>query len=130
MSPRSGWHSNDFHSSGHCLRYATSSGYGLPLEMLATSACLLIQRFTTESAALGAGQVLAAYVNGFGTDPLIGSPTPAQVTGTWVGSSGARLVLRPDGTFTASHLPPYVGQPTASPTCGWGAIRPLATAHG
>ncbi len=53
-----------------------------------------------------------AYFNGFGTDPVIGSPTGAQVWGTWVGSGGARLVLRPDGTFTASGLPPYVGQPT------------------
>jgi len=50
-----------------------------------------------------------AYFNGFGTDPVIGSPTRAQVTGTWVGDQGARLVLRPDGTFTASGLPPYVG---------------------
>jgi hypothetical protein len=52
-----------------------------------------------------------AYFNGFGTDPVIGSPTDAQVTGTWVGSGGATLVLKPDGSFTASRLPPYVGQP-------------------
>lgn len=53
-----------------------------------------------------------AYFNGFGADPVIGSPTRAQVTGTWVGGQGARLVLRPDGTFTASGLPPYVGDGT------------------
>jgi hypothetical protein len=52
------------------------------------------------------------YFNGFGTDPVIGSPTGAQVTGTWVGTDGARLVLRRNGTFAASRLPPYVGQPT------------------
>jgi hypothetical protein len=56
-----------------------------------------------------------AYFNGFGTDPVIGSPTDAQVTGTWVGNDGARLVLKSDGTFTASRLPPHVGQPTDFP---------------
>lgn len=53
-----------------------------------------------------------AYFNGFGTDPVIGSPTRAQVTGTWVGDHGAVLVLRRDGTFTASGLPRYVGDAT------------------
>lgn len=53
-----------------------------------------------------------AYFNGFGTDPVIGSPTRARVTGTWVGDHGAVLVLRPDGTFTASGLPRYVGDAT------------------
>jgi hypothetical protein len=53
-----------------------------------------------------------AYFNGFGTDPVIGSPTRAQVTGTWIGEKGATLVLRPDGTFTASGLPPHVGDGT------------------
>jgi hypothetical protein len=53
-----------------------------------------------------------AYFNGFGTDPVIGLPTRAQVTGTWVGDHGATLVLRPDGTFSASGLPPYVGDST------------------
>jgi hypothetical protein len=56
-----------------------------------------------------------AYFNGFGTDPVIGSPTDAQVTGTWVGNGGARLVLKSDGTFTASRLPPHAGQPTDFP---------------
>ncbi len=46
------------------------------------------------------------------TDPVIGSPTDAQVTGTWVGTGGARLVLGRNGTFTASRLPPYAGQMT------------------
>jgi hypothetical protein len=55
-----------------------------------------------------------AYFNGFDTDPVIGSPSPAQVTGTWGGDHGATLVLRPDGTFTASGLPPYVGDTTGS----------------
>jgi hypothetical protein len=61
-----------------------------------------------------------AYFNGFGTDPVIGSPTRAQVTGTWVGDYGAVLVLRPDGTFTASGLPPDVGDVTS----GTGASSP------
>lgn len=60
--------------------------------------------------AFGAALVLlvllnVAYFNGFGTDPVIGSPTRTQVTGTWIGDHGAILVLRPDGTFTASGLP-------------------------
>lgn len=68
-------------------------------------------------AVFGAGLALlvvlnVAYFNGFGTDPVIGSPVRAQVTGTWVGDHGATLVLRPDGTFTASGLPPYVGNAT------------------
>jgi len=46
---------------------------------------------------------------------VIGSPTDAQATGTWVGSGGARLVLQSNGTFTASRLPPYAGQPTDFP---------------
>lgn len=59
-----------------------------------------------------------AYFNG--TDPVIGSPTRTQVTGTWIGDHGATLVLRPDGTFTAAGLPPYVGNPpdTLLPTSG------------
>jgi hypothetical protein len=40
---------------------------------------------------------------------VIGSPTRAQVTGTWVGNHGSTLVLRPDGTFTAYGLPQHVG---------------------
>jgi hypothetical protein len=51
-----------------------------------------------------------AYFNGFGTDPVIGIPTRAQVTGTWVGNAGATLVLKLDGTFTASGLPSHTGQ--------------------
>lgn len=43
-----------------------------------------------------------AYFNP-GDQPI--SPTRAQVTGTWFAARGARLVLRPDGTFTASGLP-------------------------
>jgi hypothetical protein len=51
-----------------------------------------------------------AYFNGFGTDPVIGIPTRVQITGTWVGTAGATLVVKPDGTFIASGLPPYTGQ--------------------
>ncbi|HYK69775.1 MAG TPA: hypothetical protein VEV45_17655 [Streptosporangiaceae bacterium] len=54
-----------------------------------------------------------AYFNG--TDPVISSPTRLQVIGTWVGNGGARLVVGPDGTFSASRLPSYVGQPTDFP---------------
>jgi hypothetical protein len=68
------------------------------------------------------------YFNGFGTDPVISSPTAAQVAGTWVGSGGAKLVLRPDGTFTASRLPPHVGQPTDFPVMVSGRNPPAG--HG
>lgn len=70
--------------------------------------------------AFGAALVLlvlfnVAYFNGFGTDPVIGSPILTQVTGTWIGDHGAILVLRPDGTFTASGLPPSLLQMSGSP---------------
>jgi hypothetical protein len=45
---------------------------------------------------------------------VIGSPTRAEVTGTWIGDYGLGLTLRPDGTFTTAALPPHVG--TAEPT--------------
>lgn len=69
----------------------------------------------------------AAYFNGFGTDPVIGTPTHAWVTGTWVGNAGATLVLKPDGTFTASGLPPYTGQPDFP---GMQSGRNPASGHG
>ena len=55
--------------------------------------------------------------NGFGTDPVIASPARAQVTGTWVGTGGTKLVLLPDGTFTASSLPVQAesSSPSGSP---------------
>jgi hypothetical protein len=81
--------------------------------------------------ALGAALVLlvlfnVAYFNGFGTDPVIGTPTRAQVTGTWVGDGGAVLVLRSDGTFTANGLPPAIGG--ASTTSGLSQNR--VSGHG
>ena len=44
-----------------------------------------------------------------GANQVIGSPTRTQVTGTWVGDAGSNLVLRPNGTFTASFVPQDVG---------------------
>lgn len=71
-----------------------------------------------------------AYFNGFGTDPVIDTPTPAQVTGTWAGHHGATLVLRPDGTFTASGLPPYVGLGTGMPKASAGIPPNPPSGHG
>ncbi len=48
-----------------------------------------------------------------GGNQVVGSPTRAQVTGTWGGDYGLGLVLRPNGTFTSAALPPQVG--TAAP---------------
>lgn len=48
-----------------------------------------------------------------GANHVVGSPTHAQVTGTWAGDYGLALVLRPDGTFTTAGLQPQVG--TAAP---------------
>lgn len=48
-----------------------------------------------------------------GANHVVGSPTRAQVTGTWVGDYDLGLVLRPNGTFTSAALPPHVG--TAAP---------------
>jgi hypothetical protein len=55
--------------------------------------------------------LLFAGVVHFGSaaNQVIGSPTSAQVTGTWAGDYGSKLVLRPDGTFTAYGLPSQVG---------------------
>jgi hypothetical protein len=50
-----------------------------------------------------------------GINQVIGSPTRAQVTGTWVGDYGSELVLRPDGTFTAYGLSPHVGNAADTP---------------
>jgi hypothetical protein len=65
----------------------------------------------------GAALVLLTFFNVAyfkpGANQVIGSPTRAQVTGTWGGDYGLGLVLRPNGTFTASALPQHVG--TASP---------------
>jgi hypothetical protein len=44
-----------------------------------------------------------------GANRVIGAPSSAQVTGTWIGDYGSKLVLRPDGTFTAYTLPSQVG---------------------
>jgi hypothetical protein len=64
-----------------------------------------------------AGLVLLAFLNLAyfrpGANRVVGSPTRAQVTGTWGGDYGLGLVLRPDGTFTSAALPPHVG--TAAP---------------
>jgi hypothetical protein len=48
-----------------------------------------------------------------GANHVVGSPTRAQVTGTWVGDYSLILTLRADGTFTSAGLPPHVG--TAAP---------------
>jgi hypothetical protein len=42
-------------------------------------------------------------------DSITGTVSPVQVTGTWRGSDGATLVLRPDGTFTGTRLPTHIG---------------------
>jgi hypothetical protein len=73
--------------------------------------------------ALGPALVLLVFVGfgGFfvvthfnsGANQVVGSPTRAQVTGTWGGDYGSNLVLRPNGTFTTDALPPQVG--TAAP---------------
>jgi len=50
------------------------------------------------------------------------TPTPAQVTGTWTAAGGARLLIRPDGTFTATDLSPRIGNMEAgqAPPAGHG----------
>jgi hypothetical protein len=65
----------------------------------------------------GAGLVLLVFFTRAhfetGANRVIGSPTRAQVTGTWVGDYALTIVLRPNGTFATSGLPPQVG--TAAP---------------
>lgn len=96
------------------------------LALLVTSILLVLRpRFTAAGRAARVGLLVASLagtglfillnVQEFTTDPVIGSPTVAQATGTWVGGGGAKLVLQSNGTFTASRLPPYAGQPTDFP---------------
>jgi hypothetical protein len=61
------------------------------------------------AALAGAGLFVAFNVAYFspGDQPI--TPTRAQVTGTWIAASGAQLVLRPNGTFTARALSPAIG---------------------
>ena len=49
------------------------------------------------------------FHTGPAANQVVGSPTRDQVTGLWGGDYGSNLVLRPDGTFTSSGLPPRVG---------------------
>jgi hypothetical protein len=44
------------------------------------------------------------------TGPTSITPTRSMVIGTWRSSSGAVLVLRPDGTFTARGVPGNAGE--------------------
>lgn len=53
-----------------------------------------------------------------------GRPVPAHVAGTWTDSDGARLLVRPDGTFTAARLPADANDPA-----GHGKPHP-ADGHG
>jgi len=58
-----------------------------------------------------------------------GRPTPAQVAGTWKGSDGATIQVRPDGTFVAAELPADSNDPAGDgkphPTHGHGTWRPV-----
>ena len=82
--------------------------------------------------ALGAAVVLLAFFIAThfkpGANQVVGSPTRAQVTGTWVGDYGLGLVLRPDGTFTSAALPPRVG--TAAPDISGGNVLDVWSGHG
>jgi hypothetical protein len=59
---------------------------------------------------LAASVTGAALLTGFnwnyfyGDGTIIGTPTTAQVTGTWSGDYGETLTLRPNGTFTAEGI--------------------------
>jgi hypothetical protein len=60
---------------------------------------------------------------------VVGSPTRAQVTGTWEGDSDMTLVLRPNGTFTTQGLPSQVG--TAAPVLSAsGDVLDVWSGHG
>lgn len=56
-----------------------------------------------------------------------GKPTQAQVAGTWTGNDGAVLWVWPNGTFTATALPPDAGSSTGKDVI----LQPLpAEEHG
>jgi hypothetical protein len=50
------------------------------------------------------------------------TPSAAQVTGTWIQPGGATVVLKANGTFTASHLPAQFGE--------WGDGEPPSSGTG
>lgn len=72
--------------------------------------------------------VVVAHVRA-GAGQVVGSPTRAQVTGTWGGDYGLGLVLRPDGTFSAD-LPAQVGTAAPVPSGGDGDVVDGWPAHG
>jgi hypothetical protein len=82
----------------------------------------------------GAALVLLIFFNvayfKSGANQVTGSPTRAQVTGTWVGDEGSNLVLRPDGTFTASALPQDVGTAAAVTYSPSGSLLNPWSGHG
>jgi hypothetical protein len=83
----------------------------------------------------GAALVLLIFFNKahfkIGADQVIGSPTRAQVSGSWGGDHGLGVVLRTDGTFTTAALPPQVG--TATPpvmSSADGSVLNVWSGHG
>src|ERR1700722_17547524 len=90
---------------------------GLVLGLIAVAARIRSGRAVAVVWTLGAALVLLVFftVAHFwpGANRVVGSPSRAQVTGSWDGDYGFLLTLRPDGTFTSPGLPPDVG--TAAP---------------
>jgi hypothetical protein len=90
-----------------------------------------IDHAVTALCTFGSALALLTFVNVTyfkSANQVIGSPTRAQVTGTWVGDYGLTLVLRPDGTFTTPALPPHVG--TAAPALSADGSSVLGTWSG
>jgi hypothetical protein len=84
--------------------------------------------------ALGAALLLLVFllVAHFkhGSNQVVGSPTRAQVTGTWGGDYGSALVLLPDGTFTSAGLPPHVGTSAPEISSAGTSVLGVWPAHG
>jgi hypothetical protein len=76
----------------------------------------------------GLALIVLFHVALFSSPGPVSNLTPSQVPGTWIGAHGATLVVRADGTFTASRLPPNAGLPvppsghlvSTNPTTGRG----------
>ena len=58
----------------------------------------------------GLALIVLFHVALFSSPGPVSNPAPSQVTGTWIGAHGATLVVRADGTFTASNLPATLDQ--------------------
>ncbi len=104
----------------------TSTGRRGAMLAVVAAACLRFRpgRLVKRAAVVLLAAVMTAACGAGLTGPADITPTRSMVTGTWRGATGAVLVLRPDGTFTARALPSDFGG-----TPGWAPAQGSGTWH-